>query len=147
MKITSSAFSHKGPIPSKYTCDGENINPPLEISDVPPGAKSLALICEDPDAPGGTFVHWVVWNINPQTTEIGEGKVPVGASQGTNDFGRSGYSGPCPPGGTHRYFFQLVALDTTLNLPSGATRQDLEKAMGGHILAQAELVGTYQRGG
>jgi len=129
MKIISSAFSNNGPIPPKHTCDGENINPALEISDVPPEAKSLALICDDPDAPGRTFIHWAAWNLKPGTVEILEGQLPAESIEGKTDFGKVGYGGPCPPSGTHRYFFRLFALDTILNLPEAATREDLEKSM------------------
>ncbi len=146
MKITSSTFAHNNQIPSKYTCDGNNFSPPLQFSEVPGQAKSLALICDDPDAPGKTWVHWTAWNIDPKTTEIGEGKVPQGATQGLTDFGEVGYGGPCPPSGTHRYFFKLYALDTTLDIPYEARKEDLEKTMEGHIIEQADLVGTYSRG-
>lgn len=146
MRITSSVFAHNNQIPSKYTCDGNNFSPPLQFSEVPAEAKSLALICDDPDAPGKTWVHWTAWNIDPKTTEIGEGKVPQGATQGLTDFGEVGYGGPCPPSGTHRYFFKLYALDTTLDIPYEARKEDLEKTMEGHIIEQAELVGTYSRG-
>lgn len=146
MRITSSVFTHNNLIPSKYTCDGGNFSPPLQISEVPTGAKSLVLICDDPDAPGKTWVHWTAWDIDPKTTEIGEGKAPQGATQGLTDFGEVGYGGPCPPSGTHRYFFKLYALDTKLDIPYEARKEDLEKTMEGHIIEQAELVGTYSRG-
>lgn len=123
MKITSPSFQENAFIPSKYTCDGENINPPLVISDVSADAKSLALIVDDPDAPVGTFVHWLVWNIPPRVGEIKEGSLPEGSIQGTNDFGKKEYGGPCPPSGTHRYFFRLYALNQELNLPEGAKRR------------------------
>ena len=144
MKLTSSEFSNDGAIPSEYTCDGSNINPQLSISDVPSNAKSLALIMDDPDAPVGVWDHWVVYNIPASTKEIPKGKEPQGTA-GRNSGGRSGYVGPCPPSGTHRYFFKLYALDTTLNLPEGLTKKDLEKSMQGHIIAKAELMGTYKR--
>ena len=147
MKITSPVFSQNSPISSKYTCDGENISPPLQFSDVPDEAKSLVLICDDPDAPGRVFVHWTLWNIDPKTNEIGEGKVPSGATQGVTDFGQVGWGGPCPPSGTHRYFFKLYALDTTFEIPYQAKKEDIEKAMKGHVLAQAELVGKYTKQG
>lgn len=144
MNISSSAFADRGSIPSKYTCDGANSSPPLAFASVPAGAKSLALVVDDPDAPGGTFDHWIVWNIPPNTTSIGEGQSPQGTS-GRNGFGKSGYGGPCPPNGEHRYQFKLYALDTTLNLPAGASKADLERAMNGHTLAQAQIVGRYRR--
>jgi Raf kinase inhibitor-like YbhB/YbcL family protein len=144
MKITSSAFQQGGNIPSKFTCDGANTNPPLQISDVPPEAKSLVLIVDDPDAPSGLFTHWAVWNISPQTSTIAEGSGPKGA-QGTNDFGRSGYGGPCPPSGTHRYYFKIFALDRELDLPFGAKRSQLDAAMKGRVIAQGELMGRYSR--
>ena len=145
MIITSPAFSHNGQVPLKYTCDGEDINPPLTISGVPANAKSLVLIVDDPDAPRGTWVHWTVWNIKPDTTSIGENSLPMGAVEGTTDFGRTGYGGPCPPSGTHRYFFKIYALDTLINLSSSARKADIEKVMEGHILDQTELIGLYKR--
>jgi len=144
MKLTSSAFENNQDMPSEFTCDGDSISPPLTISEVPENAKTLALISDDPDAPAGTWVHWVVWNIPPDTKEITKGTEPQGI-QGKTDFGRTGYGAPCPPSGTHRYFFKLYALDTELSLPEGSTKEDLEKAMEGHVLAQAQLMGTYQR--
>ena len=150
IKVTSSVFKNDGLIPSKYTCDGEDISPPLQWEAVPQGAKSIALICDDPDAPMGTFVHWVLFNLPADTKELAE-KVPVdkilpdGASQGITDFGRVGYGGPCPPSGTHRYFFKIYVLDTKLDLPAGARKSQLLKAMDGHILAQGQLVGKYKR--
>lgn len=144
MKLTSLAFTNNNTIPSEFTCDGADISPPLTISDVPKNAKSLALIMDDPDAPIGTFVHWVVWNILPDAKEIMKGDEPDGI-QGTTGFRRLGYGGPCPPSGTHRYFFKLYALDTELNLPEGSAKHDLENAMQGHIIAQAQLMGTYKR--
>ena len=144
MKITSSAFQQGGNIPSKFSCDGANTSPPLQISDVPPEAKSLVLIVDDPDAPGGLFTHWAVWNISPQTSTIAEGSTPKGV-QGTNDFGKSGYGGPCPPSGTHRYYFRIFALDRELDLPSGAKRSQLDAAMKGHVIAKGELMGRYAR--
>lgn len=145
MQIISPAFSDGQPIPSKYTCDGTNVSPPLKFSDMAEGARSLVLIVDDPDAPAGTWVHWTLWNISPQTTEIAENSVPDGAIEGITDFGRPGYGGPCPPSGTHRYFFKLYALDITLNLKLSVRAADIEKTMEGHILAKAELVGLYQR--
>jgi len=144
MKITSSAFQEGANIPSKFTCDGSDASPPLQIADVPLDAKSLALIVDDPDAPSGLFTHWMVWNILPQTGAIGEGSTPKGV-QGANDFGKSGYGGPCPPSGTHRYYFKIFALDRKLDLPFGAKRGQLDAAMKGHVLAQGELMGLYSR--
>jgi len=145
MKLTSPVFENNQYIPSKYTCDGEDINPPLEISEVPENARSLVLIVDDPDAPAGDWVHWTVWNISPETTNIAENSVPAGAVQGMTDFGQAGWGGPCPPSGTHHYQFKLYALDTQLDLDSSTKKSDLEKAMQGHILDQAMLVGLYQR--
>jgi Raf kinase inhibitor-like YbhB/YbcL family protein len=144
MKITSSAFQEDANIPSKFTCDGEDTSPPLQIADVPAGAKSLVLIVDDPDAPSGLFTHWIVWNISPQTSSAGEGSAPKGM-KGTNDFGKSGYGGPCPPSGTHRYYFKIFALDCELDLPAGAKRVQLDAAMKGHVIAQGELMGRYSR--
>ena len=144
MNITGSAFQQGGNIPSKFTCDGGNTTPPLQITGVPPEAKSLALISDDPDAPGGLFTHWVVWNIPPQTGSIAEASASKGV-QGTNDFGKSGYGAPCPPSGTHRYYFRVFALDCELDLHSGAKRSQLDAAMKGHVLAQSELIGRYGR--
>jgi Raf kinase inhibitor-like YbhB/YbcL family protein len=144
MKITSSAFNEGGNIPSKFTCDGSDTSPPLQITGVPPAAKSLVLIADDPDAPGGLFTHWLVWNIAPQTNSIAEGTAPKGV-HGTNDFGKSGYKGPCPPPGTHRYLFKIFALDRELDLRSGAKRSQVDAAIKGHVIAQGELVGRYSR--
>src|ERR1700756_4797419 len=144
MKITSSAFNEGGNIPSKFTCDGSDTSPPLQLTSVPPGAKSLVLIADDPDAPGGLFTHWLVWNIPPQTNSIAEGSAPKGV-HGTNDFGKSGYKGPCPPPGTHRYSFKIFALDRELDLRSGAKRSQVDAAIKGHVVAQGELVGRYSR--
>ena len=144
MKITSSAFQEGGNIPSKFSCDGADTSPPLQIADVPSRAKSLVLIVDDPDAPSGLFTHWTAWNISPQTSTIAEGSPSKGV-QGTNDFGKSGYGGPCPPSGTHRYYFKIFALDRELDLPSGAKRGQLDAAMKGHVIAQGELMGRYSR--
>ena len=144
MKIKSSAFANHQPIPKKYTCEGSDTSPPLEFSDIPAGTKSLAIIVDDPDAPSGTFDHWIAWNISPTTGNLSEGVTL--SFQGKNGFGKAHYGGPCPPpGAPHRYFFKLYALDTTLSLSNGITKKELEKAMKGHILEKAELVGTYQR--
>jgi hypothetical protein len=142
MKLTSSEFLDNQQIPKKFTCQGEDVSPELKIAEVPDGVKSLALIMDDPDAPGGTFVHWVVYNI-ALTGRIGEGAVP--GTQGMNDFGKQGYGGPCPPSGTHRYVFKLYALDDNLDLPEGLSKEDLEKAMADHVLAQTELIGLYAK--
>jgi len=151
LKITSQAFAHQAQIPQPYTCDGADISPPLAWTEPPGGTKSLALIADDPDAPVGTWVHWVLYNIPAQTRTLPE-NVPKtetladGAKQGLNDFRRIGYGGPCPPPGpAHRYFFKLYALDISLDLPPKATKAQLERAMVGHILEQAELLGRYQR--
>ncbi|MEJ2696168.1 MAG: YbhB/YbcL family Raf kinase inhibitor-like protein [Candidatus Sulfobium sp.] len=145
LRIESPAFEGNGQIPQKYTCDGDDVNPPLKIGGVPASAKSLALIVDDPDAPGKTWVHWVVWNMTPDTSEIKEDSVPKGAAQGMNDFRKNSYGGPCPPSGTHRYFFKLYALDTVLELGSHSTKADLESAMRGHTVGQTELIGLYRR--
>ena len=145
LTITSPAFKHNQMIPSKHTCDGADVNLPLGIENVPPEAKSLALIMDDPDAPAGTWVHWVIWNIDTRTREIRENSVPSGAMQGVNDFRKRDYGGPCPPSGTHRYFFKLYALDTTLNLGPDTTKAVLERAIRGHIVAHTELIGLYKR--
>jgi Raf kinase inhibitor-like YbhB/YbcL family protein len=140
--ITSSAFKAMKPIPSGYTCEGKDINPPIDIEGIPERAHSLVLIVDDPDAPGKTWVHWLVWNI-PIAHHIKENSVP--GVQGSNDFGRQAWGGPCPPSGTHRYFFKVYALDSLLELPSRTTKRELEQAMGDHILAYGELVGLYQK--
>jgi Raf kinase inhibitor-like YbhB/YbcL family protein len=145
LSITSPAFLPNGLIPSKYTCDGADVNPPLSIGNVPEKTVSLALIVDDPDAPVGTWVHWVVWNIDSGTREILENSVPPGALQGTNDFRKREYGGPCPPSGTHRYFFKLYALNAPLSAQAGAAKARIEEAMKGHVLAQAELIGLYKR--
>ncbi len=151
MQLTSSAFNEGAAIPAKHTCDSSNVSPPLKWTGVPDGAKSLALIVDDPDAPSGTWVHWVLYDLPATTTELAEDMpksqyVAGGAKQGLNDFRHLGYGGPCPPPGKpHRYFFKLYALDTMLDLKPGLTKKDLEKAMDKHILAQARLMGTYQR--
>jgi Raf kinase inhibitor-like YbhB/YbcL family protein len=142
MKITSSAFKHNASIPAKYTCQGEDVSPPLSIADIPEGTQSLALINDDPDAPVGTWDHWILFNVKP-AKKIGEGEAP--GDQGVNSWGRNDYGGPCPPSGTHRYYFKLYALDTLLELPEGVTKHELEEAMEGHILAQAELIGLYKK--
>lgn len=142
MKITSSDFKDNGMIPGRFTCDGENVNPCLVIEAVPPAAKSLALVVDDPDAPMGTWVHWLVYDM-PLSGRIEQDSVP--GKQGRNDFGRKNYGGPCPPSGTHRYFFKLYALDAALGLKEGLSKKELEGAMQGHVLEKAELVGLYKR--
>jgi len=142
MKITSPAFKHNEMIPRKYTCQGDDINPPLNLEGIPANTKSLVLIVDDPDAPMGTWVHWVVFDI-PVVGSIIEDSIP--GKQGYNDFGRNNYGGPCPPSGTHRYFFKLYALDTILNLKEGIKKQDLEKVMVGHILDEDEIIGLYKK--
>jgi Raf kinase inhibitor-like YbhB/YbcL family protein len=145
MGITSPAFEHKGSIPVKYTCDGKDVSPPLEIENVPSGARSLAVIVDDPDAPSGMWVHWVVWNISPETRRIQESSLPGGAKQGVTDFRKRSYGGPCPPSGVHRYFFRLYALDKELDLGGSARKRDLLRAMEGHVLMEAEVMGRYKR--
>jgi len=145
LQLTSPAFKHNEYIPKKYTCDGSDINPPLQIKNIPADTQSMALIVDDPDAPAGTWVHWVVWNIDHSVNEIKEDSVPKGAEQGLNDFRKHEYGGPCPPSGTHRYFFKLYALDTVLNLEPKARKSDLEKAMNGHIIEKAEIIGLFKR--
>lgn len=143
VSVATSAFQAGGDIPAKFTCNGANVNPALKINGVPNEAKSIVLIVDDPDAPRGLFTHWILWNIDPKTTDIGENSVPAGGVQGTNDFGKRNYGGPCPPSGTHRYFFKIFALDMKLDLKPGARRQDLDAAMKSHILAQGELMARY----
>lgn len=145
MELTSPAFEHHQTIPMRYTCQGEDINPPLHIADIPKGTKTLVLIMDDPDAPMGTWDHWILWNIAP-TEEIKENSVPSGAVQGKNSWGKQKYGGPCPPSGTHRYYFKLFALDTALSLAPSAGKKEVLTAIKNHILAQAELMGTYNKG-
>lgn len=152
MKITvvSPAFEDMTTIPSTYTCDGADISPPLAWEGIPKEAQSIVLICDDPDAPAGTWVHWVCYDIPPSAGGLNENipaadALPSGGKQGISDFGRIGYGGPCPPSGTHRYFFKVYALDTTFNLPAGQTKKQIEKAMRGHVIASGELVGVYAR--
>jgi Raf kinase inhibitor-like YbhB/YbcL family protein len=144
MKLTSPLFSHNGYFPIVSTCDGSETNPPLEISGVPEGAGSLALILRDPDAPSGVFYHWVVWNIDPKTKTIAANSVPEGAIQGVTTDRQNFYIGPCPPSGTHRYYFDLYALDIKLNLPEATTAPELRAAMKGHIIATADLMAQYR---
>ena len=143
MKLTSPAFKHNENFPSKYTCDGENISPPLEWSEVPDGIKSFVLICDDPDAVGKTFDHWVAFNISHGARKIEENS-SIGI-EGMTGFETTGYGGPCPANGEHRYFFKVYALNTMLDLPPGATKEQVEIAMEGRILDQCELIGLYQR--
>ncbi|MBP0000450.1 MAG: YbhB/YbcL family Raf kinase inhibitor-like protein [Cyanobacteria bacterium SID2] len=152
MNLTSSAFAANDTIPRKYTCDGANLSPPLSWNLPPEGTESLALIVDDPDAPVGTFVHWVLYNLSPNLRELPEGvakgkSIPEGGTHGKNDFKKLGYGGPCPPGGTHRYFFKLYALDSVLDLEPGVTKAKVVSAMEGHVLGYGELMVTYQRQG
>jgi len=144
MKLTSPDFENEGMIPSDLTCDDKDLSPELQITGVPDGTKSLVLVMDDPDAPRRTFVHWLAWNIPADTKRIERGKEPQGA-QGTNGFGCKGYRGPCPPSGTHRYFFRLYALDEELGLKEGSKKEALEAAMDAHIIEKAELMGKYRR--
>ena len=143
ISIASPSFQAGGDIPAKFTCNGTNVSPELQISTVPNEAKSLVLIFDDPDAPRGLFTHWIVWNIDPKTTRVAENNAPTAGVQGINDFGKRNYGGPCPPSGTHRYFFKIFALDTKLELKPSARRAELDAAMRGHLLAQGELMGRY----
>ncbi len=145
MKLESPVFTHNQYLPTKYTCDGTSVNPSLKIADVPDNAKSLVLIMDDPDAPNGDFVHWIMWNIDPKTIEITEDSVPTGATQGINSGGENKYYPPCPPTGAHRYFFKLYALDTKLDLPPTTDKTQLLAATQGHIVNQTEIIGLYSR--
>lgn len=150
INVTSSAFKDGGTIPSLYTCDGDDTSPDISWAGIPDAAKSIAMIADDPDAPRGTWVHWVIYNIPPQSEGLPQNVPPDkilgdGSMQGMNDSGQTGYGGPCPPGGVHRYFFKVYALDTRLSLGPGATKKDLEDAMKGHILAEGQLMGRYKR--
>lgn len=150
MKLTSKVFKQEETIPKKYTCDGKDVSPPLRWENAPDNTKSFALIFDDPDAPAGTWVHWVIFNMPADVDSLAENVTPSkelanGARQGINDFHKYGYGGPCPPGEEHRYFFKLYALDKKLNLQSGATKSELINAMEGHIIARAELIGLYAR--
>lgn len=149
-ELTSPAFAPGQPIPRKYTCDGEDVSPPLQWSAPPAGSQSLALVVDDPDAPSGTWVHWLVYNLPASRSALPESVPPAAhlpdqGKQGRNSWQNLGYGGPCPPGGTHRYFFRLYALDAALALPAGASSEQLRKAMQGHVLGQAETMGTYKR--
>ncbi len=151
IELSSAAFANGQSIPKKYTCDGEDVSPPLKWTNAPKETKSFALISDDPDAPAGTWVHWVIFNIPADVSELKENlpkteSVLGKAKQGINDFEKIGYGGPCPPSGSpHRYFFKLYALDTELNLSGNVKKEDLVKAMQGHILAEGQIIGTYQR--
>lgn len=150
LRLTSSAFQEGGLIPAEYTCAGANVSPPLKWGDVPAETKALALVVDDPDAPRGTWVHWVVYNLPAATRELAAGvpaqvELPGGGRQGRNDFGQTAYGGPCPPSGTHRYYFKLYALNARLDLPPGATKQDLLRAMYGHILDEGQLMGRFKK--
>jgi Raf kinase inhibitor-like YbhB/YbcL family protein len=145
MKITSSAFENRQQIPSKHTCNGDNINPHLEFSEVPREAKSLILIVDDPDAPKGTWTHWVVYNISPELREVKENSIPDDGEEGITSFGKTGYGGPCPPSGVHRYFFKLYALNKTLPPEEVYNKEAILKNMEGAIIAQSELVGLYSQ--
>jgi Raf kinase inhibitor-like YbhB/YbcL family protein len=151
LDVRSSAFEERGAMPARYTCDDLDISPPLSWSSVPNGTRSLALIVDDPDAPRGAFVHWVIYNLPPDTRRLPEDipnqrMLPSGALQGMNGAGSIGYTGPCPPNGTHRYFFKVYALDTELDLGAGTMKVEVVSAMEGHVLAEGRLLGTYQRG-
>lgn len=144
LAIASAAFHNNGTIPAKYTCDGGETTPPLSFSGVPPDAKTLALVVDDPDAPGGTWDHWVIWNIPPGVREIAEGAVPAGVV-GRNSWQKNGWGGPCPPEGAHRYRFRLIALDAQLALPVDGGTAQLEQAMKGHVLGESVLTARYER--
>lgn len=144
MKVRSPAFAHEEVIPSKYTCDGEDMSPPLVVEEVPEGTVSLVLVMDDPDAPGSTWDHWVVYNIPAEEVYVGEGDESEGTG-GANSWGRTGYGGPCPPHGEHRYLFHVYALDTVLELPEGATKDEVLRAIVGHVLESATLMGRYAR--
>jgi Raf kinase inhibitor-like YbhB/YbcL family protein len=145
LKVTSPAYENNKTIPSKYGCDGVNVNPAIRIENVPPGTKSLALLFDDKDAPRKTYVHWILWNIDPSVKEIQENSVPEGAVQGLNDFKKNTYGGPCPPTRPHRYALIVYALDVRLNLDPKSGKAELEKALEGHIIAQGQLMGVYRR--
>jgi Raf kinase inhibitor-like YbhB/YbcL family protein len=145
MKLTSSAFVNEEKIPVEFTCDGKKTHPPIAWSGIPDGTKSLAMIVDDPDAPIGTFTHWIIWNINPANPQMLAGETPQKSQEGANSAGRIGYTAPCPPAGSHRYFFTLFAIDTVIGLDGKAKKADLEAAMAGHIIEQTNLIGTYGR--
>lgn len=145
--VTSSAFNNGSNIPRQYTCDGENVNPDLEIANIPPESRSVVLIMDDPDAPSGTFTHWIVANIPPRAlvTIPEDAALDMPGVQGKNNFGKSQYGGPCPPSGTHRYYFKAYALNTELRIDEGADREEVESAMANHVIARGEIMGTYGR--
>ena len=148
--IESQAFKHMEGIPAKYTCKGENVSPPLSWKDLPAKTKSIVIICDDPDAPAGTWVHWVCYDIPASVDSLreniaGTDSLPGSGKQGVNDFRETGYGGPCPPAGTHRYFFKIYALDAMLGVPPGKSKKEIERAMKGHVLARGELIGTYAK--
>jgi len=149
-QVSTSAFRNGDSLPKKFTCDGPDVSPPLSWTDPPAKTKSFAIIADDPDAPGGTWVHWLIYDLPADIRKLPEGlaknpRLPNGALQGRNDFGKTGYNGPCPPRGSpHRYFFKLFALDSQAGLKSGASKAELERAMNGHVLAQSQLMGIYQ---
>ena len=145
ISITSSAFARQGNIPEKYTCKGDNVNPPIHVENIPINAKSVVLIMDDPDAPGETWDHWIMWDIPATTKDIQENSVPRGAIQGTNSWGNTKYQGPCPPSGTHRYVFKVYALDTTVELRTNSKKNAVEQAMRGHIIARGELIGMFSK--
>jgi Raf kinase inhibitor-like YbhB/YbcL family protein len=144
--VSSPAFSDGDEIPQRFTCDGADVSPPLEFAGIPENTAELALLVEDPDAPAGTFTHWVMWGVDPGQARLGEGEVPAGAVEGTNGFGRLGYGGPCPPPGPpHRYVFTVFALSEPLDLPAGSSAADLKRAMTGKVVDSGQLTGWYQR--
>ena len=145
MKITSTAMDGDCNIDSKYTCEGDNVSPPLTFSDVPPETKSLALIMDDPDAPNGTFTHWVLYDMDPNTAELAENTPPASGKSGLSGYGKTGYGGPCPPSGTHHYHFKLYALDAETGLAEGASKSEVESAMEGHVISGVETVGLYAK--
>lgn len=145
IQVTSSVFKNNDFVPIRYSCDGINVNPPLSILEVPENAKSLVLIVDDPDSPSGSFIHWLVWNIDPSIKEIKENSVPVGSIEGTTSWGKSGYDGPCPNTGTHRYFFKILALDEKLDLQPSTSIKELLEAVESHVLDQGEIIGKYLR--
>lgn len=149
MKLTSPVFFHQTPIPARYTCDGENISPPLVWSEVPANAKSLVLIMDDPDAPNGTWEHWIIFNLSVNMNSLPEGikQFPAGTKFGKNSWGQENYGGPCPPDKQHRYFFKLYALDSYLELPNGVSKEEIQQTMKGKIIAETELIGLYARPG
>lgn len=145
MKITSPAFGNNQRLPARYTCNGEGINPPLKFSGVPPETQSLVLIADDPDAVSGTWVHWIIYNIDPSVREVSENSVPASGIQGSNSSGKPNYGSPCPPSGTHRYFFKLYALNKTLTIQGEANMETIQNAMKNSIISQAELIGLYSQ--